>query len=105
MNPWAWLKDLYHYLNATTEGLHHITHFFIAGWLVYLSNLGVLILFAICREGYDLYKEWKFQQWMNDFRDYDPGFNWRDHFFDLCSWMLGGVVWLYLIVPFVGLYR
>lgn len=86
------VKKYWIYLNSD-EGLHHVIHFLLAGWIVFITTWTVLLIFAIARELYDLYQERK-----------KPEPNWQDHFWDLCSWMLGGLVWTLIVMPLVAIF-
>ncbi len=87
----SWLTARWNYFNTSPEGLHHVAHFFIAGWVVFLFGAweAVLVL-AFSIELYDIYKDAKY---------YPFTINWRDHFWDLCSWMIGALFWSLLMVP------
>lgn len=88
-----WIWERLNYLN-TEEGLHHVAHFFIAGWIAHIAGLGVVIIVAIGREIYDLLRE----------QNNKEEENWRDHFWDIISWVSGALVWIYLFLPICGVF-
>ncbi len=82
------INDFWTWANSG-QGLHHFIHFFWAGWIVYFLNWGVLLVVAISIELHDIYIKHEQTQ-----------YKWMDHFYDLISWMLGGLVWTMLTTPY-----
>jgi hypothetical protein len=79
-----WIQERYEYFSTDNQGLHHVCHFFAAGWLTFITHWSFVVFFSIIKEIYDIGVEEQ-----DETKEHD----WEDHFWDLVSWMSGAIVW------------